>query len=339
MINWKKGCAIFLSTSLMLLTGCQNSIPLSTEHRFDMESVPLKISLSGDAPPPLYEMVQELARRAEYFSEGALSVQIESKDNILDELSNGDSDLILIENSRLLADNPSLSMFELPYLFKNSQYMTSTMNSYQNKKEWSKLFLKQYGMAVEQVTTGGYTDMAARKGMNFSDFDQVYSVLPYQAYFEDNATEDLLIEFVETDTTNPLDALKNKEVDLCEISTTQLLEANTKDLILLESAHKIQPVYLLMNPDKKAHLNQHQAAALEEAIVRSAGYCASLYDKQRVEDIQALKAAGIASIEVNIEKYFSIVSEIYQEEKSVRLPFSPQFYKFIRSDACAPEPA
>lgn len=329
-------CLVLLALSV-LFTGCSGKKSEHLDREIEPDRVLLTLNISGDAQPQLYEMVQEFARRAEYFSDGELSIQIENVSDILSKVSSNPPDLALIENYHLLEKLPEFNTFEMPYVFKNSTYMTSTMNSDRNKKEWSKFFYSMFSMEVGQVTFGGYVDMIASKEVDMGDFENIYRLKSEYPFFTDTVEDELSIKFVEPGFKNPLEVLLKDDADICEATLPQLLQTGNSNFIFLKSAHRIQPVFLLVNPSSVEILTQRQSAALQEAMIRAAGYCETLYSNQRKENIAKLQKLGVEIEEVNIEKYFSLIGDIYQfNEEAISIPFSAQIFKYIKSDACAP---
>ena len=80
-------------------------------------------------------------------------------------------------------------------------------------------------------------------------------------------------------------------------------------------------------------LTSKQQAAVEQAAVMACGYCRTLTDQQRESQLAELEELGVSVQEINLEKYFALLGDIYQYE-SAGMNYRPddELSRYVRSD-------
>ena len=76
-----------------------------------------------------------------------------------------------------------------------------------------------------------------------------------------------------------------------------------------------------------------QTAAVEQAAVMACGYCRTLIDQQRESQLAELEELRVSVQEINLEKYFALLGDIYQYE-SAGMNYRPddELSRYVRSD-------
>ena len=87
-------------------------------------------------------------------------------------------------------------------------------------------------------------------------------------------------------------------------------------MVLFKSAHKVKTAYLLVQDGLMETLTSKQQAAVEQAAVMACGYCRTLTDQQRESQLAELEELGVSVQEINLEKYFALLGDIYQYESA-----------------------
>ena len=131
--------------------------------------------------------------------------------------------------------------------------------------------------------------------------------------------------------------LLNKEVEIAPVELSELVQAvqNRDDtLVLLESSHRLKPAYLMMRKGLYEQLTPKQQAAVEQAVVMACGYCRTVADQNRQEDLEQLRQLGVRMESVNREKYLALLADIYQYDAGSML-YRPdaELDRLVRSDA------
>ena len=103
---------------------------------------------------------------------------------------------------------------------------------------------------------------------------------------------------------------------------------------MLDSAQKIQTVYLLSGQDVMDSLTPRQRAAVEQAAVMACGYCRVLTDQKHQQEQEQLRRMGVEILPINLEKYYAMLGDIYQYE-SDRMLYQPdaELDRVMRSDS------
>lgn len=106
------------------------------------------------------------------------------------------------------------------------------------------------------------------------------------------------------------------------------------EFTVLDCSQRIRTVYLLKSKELDDRLTAKQKAAIEQASVMAGGYCRTLSDRDREDELNRLKDLGVQIEPVNLEKYFAMMGDIYQDEVE-RMLFrpDPELDRVIRSDA------
>ena len=66
-------------------------------------------------------------------------------------------------------------------------------------------------------------------------------------------------------------------------------------------------------------LDEKQQAAVEQAAVMACGYCSTLAQQQRDQQMEQLQELGVQVYRVNLEKYFALLGDIYQYQSEEML--------------------
>ena len=123
------------------------------------------------------------------------------------------------------------------------------------------------------------------------------------------------------------------QADLSEVIAAVQNPSYTGEMAVLTSTHRVKTVYLLVNDQLMDKLSPSQQAAVEQAAVMSCGYCRTLADQKREEELETLSELRVSVYPVNLEKYYAMMGDIYQYEAEQMLyrP-DPQLDRMIRSD-------
>lgn len=328
-----------MSFCLIPLFGCNHQVkPQNQPLRQSVERTVLNLAVDSKASQNTKDMAKEFVRRAEFYSGGELEITISDTEDVLQKIGKT-QDVIsfcLVEGKTLDKELPRLETFSLPYIFKNSEYMTSAMNSEKTKSMLDKILAEKYPMNIESVMLMGYVDLVANSSIDLTDFMKIYSVGSAEDIFSQEVRKLLNTEWHKVDGGQGVGDVLAGEVDLAEVTFSEIIAAaykgNSDKLIALDSGHRLQIAYLLSDEESLADLTKKQRAAIEQAVVLASGYRRTLAEKQRAEEKEKLAELGVKIHEPNREKYFSMLGEVYQyQEDQLNIIFDPQLYKLIRT--------
>ena len=135
----------------------------------------------------------------------------------------------------------------------------------------------------------------------------------------------------------PLQMLLDKEVEIAPVELSELVQtvqSQDSALVLLESSHQLKPAYLMMQTGLYGQLTPKQQAAVEQAVVMACGYCRTVADQNRQENLEQLRQLGVQIEPVNREKYLALLADIYQYDAGNML-YRPdaELDQMVRSDA------
>lgn len=145
-----------------------------------------------------------------------------------------------------------------------------------------------------------------------------------------------LLRSIETD--RPLALLLEGGAEIAQTDLSELIRAVSSpdfagEMVLFKSAHKVKTAYLLVQDGLMETLTSKQQAAVEQAAVMACGYCRTLTDQQRESQLDELEELGASVQEINLEKYFALLGDIYQYE-SAGMNYRPddELSRYVRSD-------
>ena len=135
----------------------------------------------------------------------------------------------------------------------------------------------------------------------------------------------------------PLQMLLDKEVEIAPVELSELVQtvqSQDSALVLLESSHQLKPAYLMMQTGLYGQLTPKQQAAVEQAVMMACGYCRTVADQNRQENLEQLRQLGVQIEPVNREKYLALLADIYQYDAGNML-YRPdaELDQMVRSDA------
>lgn len=328
----------------VFLTGCTGAVTIPRQaDKIPLSRTVLQMAIAQDAPEPIEEMANEFIRRAEYFSGGELNIQLSRSNDIAETMELGKADFCIIENNRLTDFIPELQTIELPYMMKNGDYLISGLNSPQGRDRLDRIFSGHCSMQVEYAALWGYLDFVLDAALDLEDFLTTYTIGSGQEVYTQKVYQDLNLIYREIPLGSGAEAVLNQEADLADASLGEILQAmkqaeeagENNRLSVLVSEHRMETAYLLSGISSKNLLSVKQQAAVEQAAVLAAGYCRSMIEKQRDEELLELQRVLERELDqANVEKYFSMVGEIYQyQEDQVLVRFDSQLAKVLRNNA------
>src|SRR5699024_1609933 len=98
---------------------------------------------------------------------------------------------------------------------------------------------------------------------------------------------------------NPFQLLLDGGAEIAQASLSQVIETvqqgqkQAQELVVFTSAHKLETVYLLIGQDVMESLDEKQQAAVEQAAVMACGYCNTLAQQQRDQQMEQLQELGV----------------------------------------------
>lgn len=336
-MGMKRWAVALLGAAVCLCgSGC-----LASSHETFREEQPDRVAVGvlveEDSTPTMKQVAQELAQRAELLSSGELAVEVISTEEMTAALDAGEGDLYLVENDSLIARVPELEMMQLPYLFKNPIALDSALNTDRSRQELEQLLQQQWPVRLLQTASGPITDMLALSQMELGNYERSYRVGEPRAFFTEEADRsDLTSTGVLMEGQDPLTLLRQNLLDLAPVRLDLLDETMTgpmEEWMVLCSAHQVEPVYLVADQESFSALTTRQQAALQEAAVRAAGYGQTLWTQQRQHILESWQQAGAVIQTVNVEKYYTILQEMYQYHPQwIQGGFSATLARYIRTD-------
>lgn len=310
----KKISAAVLALCLSLLSGCAGTIKQREQGKAPIQ---MSVLISSDAPQNVKQAAEEFINRVEYYSEGELEIDLSESQQIDSVLKASDTEFAFVQNEELTDYIEELKTLELPFFFKHADYQFSALNSERVKKRLNQLIGAQYPMQVQMTTVCGYEDLAADGTVDLTDFRKRYPLAVRESFFSNDLQQDIGAQ--EIVTTQPLELLLSGEAEIAQAELSQVINAVSAPdydgkMVLFTPAQRIKTIYLLTNSSMLEGLSAKQQAAIEQAAVMACGYCRTLADQKREQDLEQLKQLGVEVQQINLEKYFAMMGDIYQEE-------------------------
>ncbi len=325
--------ALLVLAALMLLAGCAEDKSLRSEPE---QVQTLSMVISTTAPESVKKAAQEFADRLAYYTDGELQVVLSQSAEIHNVLTAGDTAFAFVENEQLIDQVEELKTLELPFFFKHADYQFTALNSDRTKARLNQLIGEEYPMQVQLATTCGYEDLAADGTVDLTDFRKRYPLAVYESFFSDELQQEIGAQEIQSD--RPLQQMLDKNAEIAEATLDEVLRAvqapdYSGKTVVFASAHRVKTVYLLVQDGLLDGLTDEQSAAVQQAAVMACGYCRTLTDQQRQEQIKELEALGVTVQDINLEKYFALLGDIYQYETEGML-YRPddELNRLVRSD-------
>lgn len=317
---------------ILLLSGCTHQ-----EVRKEQTTQPQTMSMviASDAPQSIQLAAQEFANRLAYYSDGELEVSLSASDRLDSVLTEDDSQFALVENERLSKVIEPLETFSLPFFFQDADYLFSGLNSERTRGQLNRLLEEEYPMEIKMSVVYGYEDLAADGSVDLTDFRKRYPLAVTRSFFSQEQQQE--ISALEIEGEEPLKMLLDKEVEIAPVELGELVQAvqsQDNTLVLLESCHQLKPAYLMMQTGLYEQLTPKQQSAVEQAVVMACGYCRTVADQNRQENLEQLQQLGVRTEPVNREKYLALLADIYQYDAGSML-YRPdaELDRLVRSDA------
>lgn len=317
---------------ILLLSGCTHQ-----EVRKEQTTQPQTMSMviASDAPQSIQLAAQEFANRLVYYSDGELEVSLSASDRLDSVLTADDTQFALVENERLSKVIEPLETFSLPFFFQDADYLFSGLNSERTRGQLNRLLEEEYPMEIKMSVVYGYEDLAADGSVDLSDFRKRYPLAVTRSFFSQEQQQE--ISALEIEGEEPLQMLLDKEVEIAPVELGELVQAvqsQDNTLVLLESCHQLKPAYLMMQTGLYEQLTPKQQSAVEQAVVMACGYCRTVADQNRQENLEQLQQLSVRTEPVNREKYLALLADIYQYDANSML-YRPdaELDRLVRSDA------
>ncbi len=325
----KKGWALLLSFLLSIqLCGCSNLAVDTT--KMQEESVELTLAIPKGSSSILMEVAQELARRTEDFADNSITVNIEEKSNIWDVAEKGEADLLICENSMLLAsaedagelryfvkseqENDAIeyqtinhiggsaammAMLEYPYFFRDSECVLGGGNDAEILAALNHSFSKDMKMELKRISYCGFYHWLTGDGKALGEYT-----------FDKTESEILNAQLAIMSIRDPFGYLGESQQYVREIDLTENKTDLTDKTLLLSSArYRLLDIFIL--PKSMEKLSENQKAAIEEAIVYSGGYSRTLADDQQKMILEQLKAVGVNIVNVAVDPWYDAFQSLY----------------------------
>ena len=316
----------------LLLSGCTQQ---AVQKEQEEQPRTMSMVIASDAPTSIQLAAQEFANRLAYYSDGELEISLNTSDRLDSALTADDTQFALVENERLSKAVEPLETFALPFFFQDADYLFSGLNSERTREQLNRLLAEQYPMEIKMSVVYGYEDLAADGSVDLTDFRKRYPLAVTRSFFSQEQQQE--IGALEIEGENPLQMLLDKEVEIAPVELEELVQAaQSQDypLVLLESRHQLKPAYLMMQTGLYEQLTPKQQSAVEQAVVMACGYCRTVADQNRQENLEQLQQLGVRTEPVNREKYLALLADIYQYDASSML-YRPdaELDRLVRSDA------
>ena len=311
----------------LLLSGCTQQ---AVQKEQEEQPRTMSMVIASDAPTSIQLAAQEFANRLAYYSDGELEVLLSASDQLDAVLTADDTQFAFVENERLSKTIEPLETFTLPFFFQDADYLFSGLNSERTRRQLNRLLEEEYPMEIKLSVVYGYEDLAADATVDLTDFRKRYPLAVTRSFFSQEQQQE--ISALEIEGEEPFQMLLDKEVEIAPVELSELVQAvqNRDDtLVLLESSHRLKPAYLMMQKGLYEQLTPKQQAA-----VMACGYCRTVADQNRQEDLEQLRQLGVRMESVNREKYLALLADIYQYDAGNML-YRPdaELDQMVRSDA------
>ena len=315
----------------LLLSGCTQQ---AVQKEQEEQPRTMSMVIASDAPTSIQLAAQEFANRLAYYSDGELEVLLSASDQLDAVLTADDTQFAFVENERLSKTEP-LETFALPFFFQDADYLFSGLNSERTRRQLNRLLEEEYPMEIQMSVVYGYEDLAADATVDLTDFRKRYPLAVTRSFFSQEQQQE--IGALEIEGEEPLQMLLDKEVEIAPVELSELVQtvqSQDSALVLLESSHQLKPAYLMMQTGLYEQLTPKQQAAVEQAVVMACGYCRTVADQNRQENLEQLRQLGVQIEPVNREKYLALLADIYQYDAGNML-YRPdaELDQMVRSDA------
>ena len=309
----------------LLLSGCTQQ---AVQKEQEEQPRTMSMVIASDAPTSIQLAAQEFANRLAYYSDGELEVLLSASDQL-------DTQFAFVENERLSKTIEPLETFTLPFFFQDADYLFSGLNSERTRGQLNRLLEEEYPMEIQMSVVYGYEDLAADATVDLTDFRKRYPLAVTRSFFSQEQQQE--IGALEIEGEEPLQMLLDKEVEIAPVELSELVQtvqSQDSALVLLESSHQLKPAYLMMQTGLYGQLTPKQQAAVEQALVMACGYCRTVADQNRQENLEQLRQLGVQIEPVNREKYLALLADIYQYDAGNML-YRPdaELDQMVRSDA------
>ena len=305
---------------LFLLTGCSQP---DKGQQPQKELTKMTMLISSDAPDCVRSAAEEFINRAAFYSDGELEISLSESQQVETILESSEAEFAFVSNEELVSSVPELETLNLPFYFKHEDYQFSALNAERTKKRLNELLSAVYPMEVQMATVCGYEDLAADAQVDLTDFRKRYPLAVKTSYFSDQLQEEIGAREIVSD--NPFQLLLDGGAEIAQASLSQVIKTvqqgqkQAQELVVFTSAHKLETVYLLIGQDVMESLDEKQQAAVEQAAVMACGYCSTLAQQQRDQQMEQLQELGVQVYRVNLEKYFALLGDIYQYQSEEML--------------------
>ena len=316
----------------LLLSGCTQQ---AVQKEQEEQPRTMSMVIASDAPTSIQLAAQEFANRLAYYSDGELEISLSASDQLDAVLTADDTQFAFVENERLSKTIEPLETFTLPFFFQDVDYLFSGLNSERTRGQLNRLLEEEYPMEIQMSVVYGYEDLAADATVDLTDFRKRYPLAVTRSFFSQEQQQE--IGALEIEGEEPLQMLLDKEVEIAPVELSELVQtvqSQDSALVLLESSHQLKPAYLMMQTGLYGQLTPKQQAAVEQAVVMACGYCRTVADQNRQENLEQLRQLGVQIEPVNREKYLALLADIYQYDAGNML-YRPdaELDQMVRSDA------
>ncbi len=306
----------------LLLSGCTQQ---AVQKEQEEQPRTMSMVIASDAPTSIQLAAQEFANRLAYYSDGELEISLSASDQLDAVLTADDTQFAFVENERLSKTIEQLETFTLPFFFQDADYLFSGLNSERTRRQLNRLLEEEYPMEIQ----------AADATVDLTDFRKRYPLAVTRSFFSQEQQQE--IGALEIEGEEPLQMLLDKEVEIAPVELSELVQtvqSQDSALVLLESSHQLKPAYLMMQTGLYGQLTPKQQAAVEQAVVMACGYCRTVADQNRQENLEQLRQLGVQIEPVNREKYLALLADIYQYDAGNML-YRPdaELDQMVRSDA------
>ena len=135
---------------------------------------------------------------------------------------------------------------------------------------------------------------------------------------------------------DPFSDLLAGKVELAGTDLERLIQAaQTKPerFVTIREPWQIKTVYLMVREDVMENLSKKQQASIQQAVVMANGYCRTLTEQKREQELEHLEQLGVHIYSINVERYFPMMGDIYQyENEDLTYVPDPELDRLIRSD-------
>lgn len=291
---------------MALLCGC-SSLPVEVSgNRSEVKELVLAVPRNSDEL--LHEVARELARRAEDFAENKLSVVIVESRNIWTDLKDGQVDLLICGNDQLVSaagsdDVPLFAMMEEPYFFREGDCVINGGNHEDILAALNYSLGEEFSMKLNRIS---YMDSYDLLCSNVEELESALQELSVDELLQQYAPEG---ETPSQDWKQLLNAYGLQET---ELGMEEIPEGGG----VLFSGHRQKLLEIFISPDSLELLSEKEQAAIEEAIVYSAGYCRTLADSQKKAAKQIIETDNVPIVKIDLDDWYDALQKKYQSDSN-----------------------